>query len=160
MFLRHQCRNIPDRLRPVHASWFTGKAPLAAGWYSSVWGRVVAVGVWSLCKHLGQHRITSHSSRTRFVASFKCVVGDVVSASGPHRAGRLNSGVIRLLFQSYALACSFGTSVATFRFGFGQSTRHGSSVKLRSSRTGTLRFGDGLWQLAFGACASTRGNTA
>ena len=40
--------------------------------------------------------LTIHSSRTRFVASFKCIVVPLQQLTGWHVAGRLNSSVRRL----------------------------------------------------------------
>ena len=53
----------------------------------------IAVGLALAALRPLARRLTVHSSRTRIAASFKCLVGGVVSAPDSRVAGRLNSSV-------------------------------------------------------------------
>ena len=57
------------RLRRHGAPGVPGRAPVPADWYCFGWRRCCGAWCWQVRQHPRQHRLTSHSSRTRQVAS-------------------------------------------------------------------------------------------
>lgn len=62
-------RNHLRQLRLHGAPGVPGRAPVPADWYCFGWRRCFGAWHWRVRQHPRQHRLTSHSSRTRQVAS-------------------------------------------------------------------------------------------